>query len=286
MGCRAGGGRVCGVSGEPAAGFPVPGAARVPGAKSDRGDAHVLADTVGTDSYQLRSAPGDSPQAEAVKVVAFAHKTLIWDRTRSGAAAAAPLGEYFPATLKAFEDLDAPDVLELLAKAPDPARAAKLTPSQVPRRSSAPRRRSIANKTGAILAALRGEHLGHPPALAAAHAAAVRSLVAVNVGHGVYGRGESTRTSGACLGTSQCACGAQLRCGSEACMSMTAVNNVVSRKSWSSLPSGRAVRSRPVAGCVRIVGASTVGRVRPRRRASVSASPRLPGSQGYPARLC
>jgi hypothetical protein len=40
-------------------------------------------------------------------------------------------GEYFPAALEAFEDLDAPDVLELLAKAPDPARAAKLTRAQV-----------------------------------------------------------------------------------------------------------------------------------------------------------
>jgi hypothetical protein len=29
--------------------------------------------------------------------------------------------EYFPAALAAFEDLDAPEALELLAKAPDPA---------------------------------------------------------------------------------------------------------------------------------------------------------------------
>ena len=41
------------------------------------------------------------------------------------------LREYFPAALEAFEDLDAPDTLELLAKAPDPARAAKLTRAQV-----------------------------------------------------------------------------------------------------------------------------------------------------------
>ena len=37
------------------------------------------------------------------------------------------LREYFPAALEAFEDLDAPDTLVLLGKAPEPARAAKLT---------------------------------------------------------------------------------------------------------------------------------------------------------------
>jgi hypothetical protein len=43
----------------------------------------------------------------------------------------AQLREYFPAALAAFEDLDAPDALELLGKAPDPARAARLTRAQV-----------------------------------------------------------------------------------------------------------------------------------------------------------
>jgi transposase len=54
----------------------------VPGAKSDASDAHMLADMVRTDSHQLRPVAGDSPRAEAIKVVARAHKTLIWERTR------------------------------------------------------------------------------------------------------------------------------------------------------------------------------------------------------------
>src|SRR3974390_548632 len=99
----------------------------VSGAKSDGGDAHMLADMVRTDSHQLRPAAGDSPEAEAVKVVARTHKTLIWERTRGGQRLRHPLREYFPAALEAFEDLDAPDVLELLATAPDPARARRLT---------------------------------------------------------------------------------------------------------------------------------------------------------------
>jgi Transposase len=49
----------------------------VSGAKSDRGDAHMLTDMVRTDSHQLRMVAGDSPDAGAVKVVARTHKTLI-----------------------------------------------------------------------------------------------------------------------------------------------------------------------------------------------------------------
>ena len=70
-------------------------------------------------------------------MVARTHKTLIWDRTRAVQRLRHQLREYFPAALEAFEDLDAPDVLELLGKAPDPARAAKLTRAQVSRRAQA-----------------------------------------------------------------------------------------------------------------------------------------------------
>src|ERR1700734_558182 len=153
----------------------------VSGAKSDQGDAHMLADMVRTDSHQLRPAAGDSPEAEAVKVVARAHKTLIWDRTRQVQRLRHQLREYFPAALEAFGDLDAPDALELLGKAPDPARAARLTRAQVSAALKRAGRRNITDRATKILAALRGEQLGQPPALTAACAAAVRSLVAVLV---------------------------------------------------------------------------------------------------------
>ena len=55
----------------------------VSGAKSDRGDAHMLTDMVRTDSHQLRMVAGDSPDAGTVKVVARTHKTLIWEPGRS-----------------------------------------------------------------------------------------------------------------------------------------------------------------------------------------------------------
>ena len=68
----------------------------VSGAKSDRGDAHMLADMVRTDSHQFRAVAGDSADAEGLKVLARAHKTLIWERARQGAAAAASAAGLLP----------------------------------------------------------------------------------------------------------------------------------------------------------------------------------------------
>jgi len=151
----------------------------VSGAKSDRGDAHMLADMVRTDSHQLRAVAGDSPDAAAVKVVARTHKTLIWERTRQVQRLRYQLREYFPAALAAFEDLDAPDALELLTRAPDPARARRLTRAQVSAALKRARRRDIPAKATAILAALRGAQLGQPEAVTAAYAVTARSLTAV-----------------------------------------------------------------------------------------------------------
>ena len=72
------------------------------------------------------------------------HKTLIWERTRHTQRLRHALRDYFPAALEAFEGLDAADTLELLAKAPDPASAAKLTISQISVVLKRARRRGIA----------------------------------------------------------------------------------------------------------------------------------------------
>jgi transposase len=149
------------------------------GAKSDKADAHTMAGMVRVDARQLRPVAGDSAGAEAIKVAARAHQTLIWERTRQVQRLRHQLREYFPAALEAFEELDAPDALELLAKAPDPARAARLTRAQVAAALKRVRRRDIAGKTGAILAALRTEQMRQPQPLAEAYAAAVRSLTVI-----------------------------------------------------------------------------------------------------------
>lgn len=101
------------------------------GAKSDAGDAHVLAEIVRLDRGHHRQIAGDSPQVEALKLLARAHQGLIWDRTRHLQRMRSALREYFPAALTAFDNLAAPDTLALLRKAPDPDRAARLTTGQI-----------------------------------------------------------------------------------------------------------------------------------------------------------
>lgn len=95
-------------------------------------------------------------------MVARAHKTLIWERARHTQRLRHALGDYFPAALEAFEDLDATDALELLAKAPDPASAARLTIGEISAAPKRARRRNIGDKAVKIQQALRAEHLGQP----------------------------------------------------------------------------------------------------------------------------
>jgi hypothetical protein len=153
----------------------------VSGAKSDTKDAHVLADMVRTDRHQLRLVAGDSAEAEAeaVKVLSRAHKTLIWERTRHLLRLRHALREFFPAALVAFDDLAALDALELLAAAPDPASAAALSVETITAALKKARRHNRAAKAAAIAAALRAEHLGQPPVVAAAYAVSVRAQVAI-----------------------------------------------------------------------------------------------------------
>jgi transposase len=151
----------------------------VSGAKSDSADAHTLADMVRTDRHQLRPVAGDSELAEAIKVVARAHKTLIWERTRHVQRLRNALREFFPAALAAFVDLTSPDALELLGKASDPAAAARLTRTHIIAALRRAGRRNVAERAEQIRTALHAEQLTQPAAVAAAYAATVRSQVAV-----------------------------------------------------------------------------------------------------------
>ena len=136
----------------------------VSGAKSDDGDAHALADMVRID--RAPAAAGrrrQSEQAEAVKVVARAHQTLIWERTRTLPAAAAPrCGSTSPPRWTPSRTWpDRTDALELLGKAPTPALggAADDAPRSPPR-SSAPAAATSRAKAAAIQAALRERAAG------------------------------------------------------------------------------------------------------------------------------
>jgi transposase len=149
------------------------------GAKSDAGDAHVLADMVRTDAHQLRAVAGDTALVEGIKVASRAHQNLIWDRHRQMLRLRSALREYFPAALEAFEDLTAADALELLAAAPDPVAAARLSRSRIAGALKRSRRRDVGDKAQRIQAVLRGEQLTLAPALVEAYAATTRAAVAV-----------------------------------------------------------------------------------------------------------
>jgi transposase len=151
----------------------------VSGAKSDPGDAHTLADMVRTDRHQLRPVAGDSDLAEAIKVVTRAHKTLIWERTRHTLRLRRALLDFFPAAVAAFDDLDAPDTLELLAAAPDPVTAAGLDGEQITAALRRARRRGIPDKVAKIQEALRAPQLAQPPVVADAYAVTVQAQVAI-----------------------------------------------------------------------------------------------------------
>ena len=152
----------------------------VSSAKSNAGDAHMLADMVRTDSHQLRAVAGDSAEAEGVKVLARTHKTLIWERTRHVQRLRHQLRGVLPRRAGGLRRPGRPRHPRAARQGAGAARAARLTRAQVSAALKRARRRNIADKATAILAALRSPQLGQPPAVTAAYAATVRSLIAVN----------------------------------------------------------------------------------------------------------
>jgi hypothetical protein len=152
----------------------------VSGAKSDPGDAKVLADLVRTDRHNHRPAGRDSDLAGAVKVLARAHQSMIWSRRQHASRLRSALREYYPAALAAFDDLTSGDAAEVLRAAPDPAAGAALSRTQIAaalRRGG--RQRRIDQRAGQVQAALRAPQPQPPAVLAAAMGASARALVSV-----------------------------------------------------------------------------------------------------------
>jgi transposase len=152
----------------------------VSGAKSDASDAKLLADLVRTDRHNHRSIAGDSADAEAIKVLARAHQSLIWERTRHTNRLRNALREYYPAALAAFDDLAHGDALGVLDRAPTPAQGAHLPLTAIQSAlKRGGRQRNIAARAREIKAALRTEQLAAPAPLAAAFAATTRAAVGI-----------------------------------------------------------------------------------------------------------
>src|SRR5882724_10583300 len=132
----------------------------VAGKKSDHGDAVVLANVLRTDLHAHRQLPADSELAQAIAVLARAQQDTVWDRTTAHNRLRSCLREYYPAFLAAYASADGgimrPDARAVLAAAPAPADAARLTVTQLRAiLRKAGRRRGIDTEAARLREALR-----------------------------------------------------------------------------------------------------------------------------------
>jgi hypothetical protein len=159
----------------------------VSGAKSDPGDAKMLADLVRTDRQNHRSVAGDSTLAEAVRVLARAHQNAIWSRQRQVNTLRSALKDYYPGALEAFgNDLADRDAVSVLALAPTPALGRLLSRSKIIsalRRGG--RQRNLEVTAEKIQGALRLPQLSQPAILENAYGitttATLGGIVQLNV---------------------------------------------------------------------------------------------------------
>jgi hypothetical protein len=107
----------------------------VAGRKSDHGDAVVPANILRTDSHAHRPLPADTELAQAVAVLARAQQDAVWARTAAHNKLRSHLREYYPGFLAAFAEarggIIRPEARVILAAAPAPAAAAKLTAARL-----------------------------------------------------------------------------------------------------------------------------------------------------------
>lgn len=137
-------------------------------AKSDHADAMTLANILRVDSHVHRPMPDDSELARAVAVLARAQQDAVWRRTKAGNELRSLLREYYPVFLDAFAvksatNLAKPEARAVLAIAPTPAHAAKLTKARVAaalRRAG--RQRGIDRLATEIVERLRKPQLRQP----------------------------------------------------------------------------------------------------------------------------
>lgn len=152
--------------------------------KSDAADAMVLAHILRTDAHLHRPLPADSPAARAIEVLARAHQDLLWGRQHEVNRLRSLLGLYYPAALAAFGDLTTRTAMTVLAAAPTPAAASRLTSEDLLDLLAAAgrgRRRSEARRLAEVFAATQ---MRQPPeveqAMGDAATAIITTITAMN----------------------------------------------------------------------------------------------------------
>jgi hypothetical protein len=136
--------------------------------KSDHADAMTLANILRVDAHLHRQLPADSELCLAIAVLARAHQDAIWRRIKAHNELRATLREFFPTFLAVFArrfalGISSPAARAVLAIAPTPGAAAKLSVSQIAaalRRGG--RSRNIDQAAIKIRTALREPQLRQP----------------------------------------------------------------------------------------------------------------------------
>jgi transposase len=140
----------------------------VSGAKSDATDAVLLANIVRADPGAHRPLPADTEAAQAIRVLARAQQDAVWARQQIGNQVRDLLKDFYPAAIVAFADLDGglarPDARTILAAAPTPAQAAKLTAARLRRLlTKAGRKRYLDRDVARLREVFTDTYLHQPP---------------------------------------------------------------------------------------------------------------------------
>ena len=149
----------------------------VSGAKSDPGDALVLAQIMRTDRTVHRALPDDSEQVQALRVLARAHQDAVWARKQTSNRLRSLLREFFPAALQAFPTLSSRTALAVLTVAPTPTAAAGLTRANLTDLLHAAGRGTRPEEATRLVQLFATDQLHQPPAVEAAMGTAVQALV-------------------------------------------------------------------------------------------------------------
>jgi transposase len=136
-----------------------------------------LAHLLRTDADRHRSLPADSQQAEAIGVLARAHQDAVWTRVRDVNRLRSLLREFFPAALTAFPDLSTRTALTVLAIAPTPTAAARLSEQDLRRLLAGVRRGLPVARVRQLVAVFAAAQLHQPPQVEQAMGIAVQALV-------------------------------------------------------------------------------------------------------------
>jgi len=138
----------------------------VAGAKDDRRDAFVLADSVRTDQPSFRRLQLDEPQLLMLRELSRAEETLLEDFRRSANRLRDQLHRFYPQMLTLCSGADESWLWDLIDLAPTPAHAALLSEEQVQRVLKAHRIRRV--KAQEVLTCLQASALPVAPGAAQA----------------------------------------------------------------------------------------------------------------------